>query len=135
MTPAVALTAALPPVVSRLIPLPGGVADRKASRGQYSQTAVVVGADPDSDLDSGGHSAQPGAWVVEGEDLFPSQTLPSGPVRAVLGHAPAVSPAAPRIVKPAETAESARAGIVVSTADVQVTARATATPRSRLIQP
>jgi hypothetical protein len=75
------------------VAVPGGVADREASRGQYSQTVVVVGTDPDFDLGSGGHSAQPGAWVVEGEDLSPRQALPSGPVRAVLGHAPAVSPA------------------------------------------
>ena len=31
--------------------------------------------------------------VVEGQDLFPGQAFPSGPVRAVLRHAPAVAPA------------------------------------------
>jgi hypothetical protein len=43
----------------------------------------------------------------------------------------------PRIVKLpdlAETAESARAGIVVSTAEMPMRATATAPPRSRLIQ-
>ena len=71
----------------------GGVTDRQAARRKDSQAAVVVGGDPNLDPGSAGHGAQLGASVVEGENLLPGQALASRPVRAVLGHAPAVTPA------------------------------------------
>jgi hypothetical protein len=115
--------------------MPGCVTNGKAARRQNPQAVVVVGGDPDLDLGSARYLAQPGTRLIEGEDLLPGQAFPSGPVRAVLGHTPAVAQPAPRIVKfpeLAETAESARAGIVVRSADVPITAIASAPLRSRL---
>jgi hypothetical protein len=117
--------------------VPGAVANGQPSSGQHSQTVVIISGNPDLDLGAAWHGIELRASIVESKNLLPGKTFAGCSVRAVLRHSPAVAPAsaADREASGLDGhGRSARAGMVVSTAEVPNTVPAIAAQRRRLIQ-